>query len=684
MDAKLVVILAGLVLVVAIVISLFVLRGSTNRFTYDTAHGTRPRATQGEGNTPQVAFKGRFTMLSAGVAAVFAAIVSKLWTMQMVSSDYYEDLSVQNQTRTVTTPAPRGRILDRNGVPLVTNRASLTVAAYRDLADDTVLVRHLANVLGMPYIAVRRNIQDYSEGAQSLHTVASDVRRSTVAFIQEHASAFKNVEIVERTERVYPYGELAAHVLGYTGTITSEQLEKQSSDDGSTSDPGTIEYQSGDIVGQTGIELQYERLLQGIRGEQTVQVNASGTVTGRTAAVPAEPGSDIKLTLDLKIQQACEDGLTHALAVAKQYGMANANNGACLCMDCTNGEILGMASAPKFDPSVFIGGVSSDVWSSLNSEDSGYPMIDRVISGQYMSASTIKPFSAISALKYGIYTDTQTTVCTGWWTGMGEANGKWCWNHSGHGTMTLQTGITYSCDPVFYDIGKGFFYDKDNPEGLQETFRSWGFGEKTGIDLAGEASGRVPDAEWKEQYFSDWSESDRTWNAGDMTNIVIGQGDILVTPLQVACAYSGLANGGKEFIPHVFLSAVSRDGDGDAVSYEPKERLKGDFRSKSDLELVKRGLNGVIYEESSSQSAHFTNLSVTVEGKSGTGQKTGEDDYSWFVVYAPADDPKYVVCCLIEQGGYGSTSALYAVRDVLGAIYDEPDTASSSAGDGAR
>ena len=170
MDAKILVIITGAILVIAILVSLAMMRRNPNRFTYDTAHGTRPRASEGEGNTSQVAFKGRFTMLTAGVGAVFAAIFAKLWSMQMVSSHYYEELSNQNQTRTVTTPAPRGRILDRNGTPLVTNRPCLTVAAYRSLAEDTVTVRHLANVLGMPYIAVKRNIQNYNESAPSAST----------------------------------------------------------------------------------------------------------------------------------------------------------------------------------------------------------------------------------------------------------------------------------------------------------------------------------------------------------------------------------------------------------------------------------------------------------------------------------------------------------------------------------
>ncbi|MDY2776939.1 MAG: penicillin-binding protein 2 [Collinsella sp.] len=684
MDAKYVVIIAGIILMVAIVGSLFLLRGYSGRFTFDTKNGTRPRASEGEGNTPGVTMKGRFQILTIGVGAVFAALVAKLWSMQMVSSDYYEALSRRNQTRTVSTPAPRGRILDRNGIELVTNRPSLIVGAYRDLASDSIAVRHLANVLGMPYTAVRRNILDYNQSAQSIHTVASDVRLSTVAHIREHAAEFKDVHVEERTQRVYPYGTLACHVLGYTGTITSEQLKKQEeAQGGDERQAGSVRYQSGDIVGQAGVEIRYESLLQGIRGEQVVQVDASGNVVDQTAAVPPRAGSDIKLTLDLKIQQACEEGLKRAMEVGKQTGYTS-DAGACICIDCTNGDILGMASAPSFDPSVFIGGVSNDDWSKLNGEDSGNPLLNRCISGQYMSASTVKPLSSLAALEYGIYSPTQTTTCNGWWTGLGESAGRWCWDHAGHGTLTLQQGIAHSCDPVFYDIGKGFFYDEKNPEGLQEVFKRWGLGSATDVDLPSEASGRVPTSEWKKEFFSEWTDEERAWNPGDMLNIVIGQGDILVTPLQMATVYCGIANGGKEFKPHVFHSAVSRDGEGDAVLHEPEVLRDVKVHDKSDMELVKAGLHGVIYEASASTASHFNGLGVQVAGKSGTGERSDEDLYAWFITYAPADDPKYVVVTLVERGGFGSSTALVATRYVLGQIYGVEDSVTAVGGDMSR
>ena len=684
MSAQLVVIIAGVILVAAIVGSLLFLHGYSGKFTFDTKTGTRPRATEGEGSTPGVATKGRFQMLAIGVGTVFAAIVAKLWSMQMVSSDHYEELAEKNRTRTVTTPAPRGRILDRNGNVLVTNRASLAVVAYRDLADDTVCVRHLANVLGMPYMAVLRNIQDNTEGAQSLHTIATDVRRSTVAYIQEHPDVFPGVQIAERTERSYPYGTLACHVLGYTGSITQEQLKAQQEAKEKGDDEGSISYQSGDTVGQAGVEFYYERLLQGIRGEQTVRVDASGNVTGQAGAVPPKPGSDIKLTLDINVQRSCEQGLQLSLDLGKRMGFEEAKAGAVVCLDVTNGEVLGMASAPTFDPSVFVGGVSSDVWNELNSDDGGRPLLNRAISGLYMSASTIKPFTSFAGMEYGVYTAEMSTNCTGWWTGNGEADGKACWLLTGHGTRTLETGIRDSCDPVFYDVGKNFFYDEKNPEGLQEMYRRWGLGSKTGIDLPSEEAGRIPDAQWKESYFTSWTPEQRAWNAGDMTNIAIGQGDILVTPLQLVTAYAGIAMKGYEAVPHVLLSAVGRDGKGDAYEYGKKERLTATIKHDEAWGVVLRGIHSVIYEESAITARHFTNLPVQVAGKSGTGEKDGEDPFAWYVAYAPYEDPKYAVVCLIENGGYGASTAMPAVRTVLGQLYNCPDDVDYVSGDHTR
>ncbi|MBY4798067.1 penicillin-binding protein 2 [Collinsella sp. AGMB00827] len=672
MDAQLVVIVAGALLLAAIVGALFFMRGYKGRFTFDTAHGTRPRAAEGEGATTDLSLKGRLKLLTAAVGAALAALGVKLWSMQMVSADYYEQLSERNRTRTVTTPAPRGRILDRDGVELVTNRPTLSLAAYRDLAERPLVIRHLSNLLGVPSITVMRSILDYSQSAQSLHVIASDVRRSIIAYIQEHPTEFEGVHVIEGSMRTYPYGSLACHVLGYTGAITQEQLDEQKNRE-QVGTEGKVVYESGDIVGHAGIEAQYEELLQGIRGERTVKVDSTGKVVSQAGEVPSRAGSDIKLTLSLKIQQACEAGLAFGIERAHAAGQA-APAGACLCMDVTNGEILGMASFPNFDPSVFIGGVSNEDWERLNGEKSGTPMLNRAIAGQYMSASTIKVLSSLAALEFGAYTTSQTSLCTGWWTGLGEAAGRWCYNHDGHGIQNLRQGIVNSCDAVFYDIGKSFFYDASDSEGMQKVFRRWGLGSLTDIDLPGEFAGRIPDAAWKREFFSDWDDADRTWNPGDLLNIAIGQGDILVTPLQMAQVYAGVAMRGVEYVPHLFHSALAPDGSV-ATTYEPRELRRVKSHNDDDLELVRGALEGVIYEETDAITRHFTSLDVRVAGKTGTGEKGGQDDYAWFICYAPADDPKYLVAVVIEQGGFGSASAMPAARTVLGAIYDSPDTA---------
>ena len=240
--------------------------------------------------------------------------------------------------------------------------------------------------------------------------------------------------------------------------------------------------------------------------------------------------------------------------------------------------------------------------------------------------------------------------------------------------MNLQSGITFSCDVVFYEIGKAFF--EAGSEGMQETFRTWGLGSKEGVDLPSELAGRVPDKDWKWNYFT-WADDDaRSWQGGDNTNLAIGQGDLLVTPLQMACAYAGIANNGTVYKPHLLKSVLSQSGTGSIIKHK-KEKLREVDEKQEYLDLVKAGLHGVIYEESESQASHFTNMSVEVAGKTGTAEIANAPAANgWFVAYAPADDPKYVVASCIEGGGYGSTSAMYVVRDVLGALYDEPDTSS--------
>lgn len=672
--SPIIVIIIVLAVILVALIAIFLLFGrGGSRFTFDIG-GAAPTAAGGSDMSTETGFKTRLFGLDVFAGSIIAVLLGKLWTMQLVSSDEYSAQAESNRTRTISVDAPRGRILDRNGVELVNNRASLTVAAKSDVVQDEVEMQLLGNLIGMPKMAVKRKIENSSGGAQSLRTVAVDVSRRVVAYIGEHPYVFEGVSVEQKTQRHYPQGNLAAHVLGYVGTVSSEQLDASKKSDSEAA----ISYSSGDIVGQAGVEYQYESVLQGVKGEQTVYVDASGAVLSYSGSVEARSGSDIVLTLDSKIQSAAEESLQSWIKKRHESGAPDCYGGAAIAMDVTNGEVLAMASAPTFSPSVFVGGVSSDDWNQLSSESAHNPLLNRAVSGQYPSASTIKPLSTFAALDYGIANTGSTYNCTGYWTGFGSGFGQYCWQRSGHGLMTLQTGITFSCDVVFYEIGKGFFYS-DTPNGLQDTFRKWGLGSKSGIDLPAEASGRVPDADWKWNYFTSSDDTARSWQGGDNTNLVIGQGDILVTPLQMLCAYAGIATGGTIWRPHVLKGVKAAVGDGSSVDYKTEVARTADEDS-SYMDLVHRGLVGVVYEESESQAVHFTNMSVKVAGKTGSAQTSTEQPTGWFIAYAPADDPKYVVGCVMESSGFGSEGALYVVRDILGALYDQPDTAAATGG----
>lgn len=673
--ALLIVFIALVVLVVAYLVVRNIQHDG--RYSLDIGNAA-PRAAGGSDNSGETGFKSRLNGLGLFSGSILAVLFARLWSMQLVSSgDYYEQAE-SNRTRTVTTAAPRGRILDRNGVELVTNRPCLTVVAEPDVVDDEVEMQLLANLIGMPYLAVRRKIQDQNAGAQSKRTVAVDVSRRVVAYVEEHSYLFGGVEVVERTERFYPQGSLGAHVLGYTGTITREQLDW-------SEDPANengIDYREGDIVGQSGVEWQYESVLQGIRGEQIVYVDAYGSVLDHSSSIAPQSGSDVVLTIDANVQAAAEESLARRIKLVHDSGYPECKAGCAVAIDVTNGEIIALASAPTYNPSIFVGGINDDDWEMLSSEDGGYPLVNRVVSGQYPPASTVKPLGTFAALNYGIANAETSFYCTGFWTGFGEDYGQYCWDHYGHGAMTLQTGITFSCDVVYYEIGKGFYYS-DNPEGLQETYRRWGLGSETGVDLPSEESGRVPDAEWKWSYWDNVPDDARQWQGGDSTNLAIGQGDILVTPLQMACAYAGLATRGTVWQPHVLKSVRSSVGTGTVIEHSPVILHTVDEKPDS-YDLVLRGLEGVIYEESAAQAAHFTNMAERVAGKTGTAERSGEDPTGWFIAFLPADNPKYVVASNIEEGGFGSTSAMYVVRDIMGAIYGEPDTSDAVDTTGAR
>ncbi|MCI8424086.1 MAG: penicillin-binding protein 2, partial [Adlercreutzia sp.] len=371
----------------------------------------------------------RFAVLGTTAVAIFGVLSAKLWTMQILGNSAYADAAEQNLYTTVKTPAPRGAIYDTNGVALVANRPSQTVVADPEVADNRDVIRRLSAVLGVPANVVSSRIKDSSAGAQSLRVVADDVRLRDVAFIAEHADAFPGISVEERSTREYPYGALAAHVLGYTASPDPEKLENQ---------PDGREILATDVIGSAGVEAYYDSYLSGEHGESKVMVDANGRRISVMSDIKDAKGSDIFLTIDAKAQYVADKALADLIAPrGGVIGTGTGSKGAVVALDVTDGSVLVMASYPTFDPSDFTGGVSDELFNKYMEPEAYAPLNNNVVSGQFMAASTFKAFTSLAGLEYGFATEGSSWNCTGEWDGFGTGDVQKCWKHEGHGTLDL-------------------------------------------------------------------------------------------------------------------------------------------------------------------------------------------------------------------------------------------------------
>lgn len=600
--------------------------------------------------SPSEGLKPRFAAMGVLAAAIFGSLGIKLWSMQILSSDGFKAEAAKNKFTVVPTPAPRGYIYDADGIALVKNRSSLTVVADADVASNRDVVLRLSAVLGLPYNVVRQRIMDATSGAQSQRVVARDVRLRDVAFISEHATAFQGVSVQTRSVREYPYGALAAHAVGYTGSVSKDDLATV---------PDGREVELGDAVGKSGVEKTYDSLLAGDHGQRTVVVNADGEVVEVTSETQPTRGSDICLTIKAPVQYVCDKALAELIAPKNGViGTGKGCAGAIVVMDARDGGIVALSSYPTFSPTTFTGSISQDTWDLYTTPQAYDPLLNRAISGAYPAASTFKAFTGLAALEYGFAGAGKTWDCTGSWDGFHTGVPQMCWKHSGHGTLDFRGGVVNSCDVVFYNLGKQF-YDAGTVNGtisdtaMQETIEKYGFGATTGIDLASEAAGRVPTPQWRAEHFKN-QPMEAVWKGGFMTNMAIGQGDVLVTPLQVAVAYGGVATG-KLIKPHLLKEVRNAEGNV-ASTFESQVTGTPDVKAEH-LAIMRDALKGVSTDNADLSKVFYDNGldPATVASKTGTGEVAGKEDYAWFACYAPYDDPKYVVACVVEQGGGGSS-----------------------------
>lgn len=610
----------------------------------------------------QQQLKGRYAILGVVIVCVLGALLAQLWIMQVLNGTAFADKAVTNRVRKVTTKAPRGRILDRKGRLLVSNKA--TMAVYVDpsafhvvkgskLVTNTALFGRLSAALSTPQADIEKLAFDKRAQPLAPRMVALGIPEQAAAYISEHPTLFDGVEVRPEPIRQYPQGTRAAHVVGYTGEVSQDQLNGSGASNG---------YEYGDIVGKAGAEAQFEKMLQGQRGQRVLEVDAKGRPSGRVLSnMDPTPGHDVMLTIDSKVQAVAEKALVQALDDAHKAKFPSAHAGAAVAVDVRTGEIIAMASVPTYDPSVFLDGINNKQWASLMATESYYPLTNRAVSGLYPAASTFKAMTGLGGLQNHLISSGTSVDCAGTWTEMGKQWKKFCWDHAGHGWEDFHGAVRDSCDSYFYHVGYLFY--KDKGEKLQKFARSFGFGRKSGVDLPGDVAGRVPDAAWKQSYFQNYPELQR-WQPGDEVNLSIGQGDLLVTPLQLADAYAGIANGGKVMAPHVLRQVLAPDGK-PVIKYRPKIAFDSKC-SAGNLADMRAALLAVTQTGTGKDA--FSGFPVEVAGKTGTAQVAGKDDYAWFVGFAPANDPKYAVAVMVEQGGHGGSVAGPAARQIFASL----------------
>jgi penicillin-binding protein 2 len=603
--------------------------------------------------------KSRFGVLAIIVMLILGTLFVRLWVVQVLQGQAFAQQAENNRIREVTIDAPRGRILDREGRELVTNRASLAVTVEPSAVEDQELLLRLSNVLSLPVSEIEERLRTDKEEPLKPRVVKRDVPMEVAGYIAENSVLFPGVEIETIAVRQYPNGSVMAHVLGYTGEISEDQLDEED----------LLDYELGDIVGKTGAERQFETVLQGERGYQRIEVDARGNPRRVLDRQEPVPGRDVMLTLDLEIQQVAEKALADALDEAHGQDFPNARAGAAVVLDIETGEVVAMASAPTYDPEVFIGGIASADWESLTDEDSEYPINNRAVMSAYPPASTFKVVTGAAGLEEGVTSAWTQYYCAGKWTEMGEQWPKYCWNRSGHGTVSFMEGVEESCDTVFYEIGYDFYktWYHDDEELLQDWSFRMGLGEPTGIDLPAETSGRVPTAQWKMD-FNEFYPEYQMWLPGDTVNIAIGQGDMLSSPLQLTNVYAALANGGTLLRPHILHAVL--DAEGEVARSAETEVIRETGLSSETLSTIRQALERVT--ETGTGASAFRGFPVRVAGKTGTAEVYGKDDYALFAAYAPADDPQYAVGVVVEQGGSGGGVAGPAARQILSALFDLP------------
>ena len=625
--------------------------------------------------TPQLRF--RIGILGFLTLAAFAILFFRLWALEVLSGNQFLIAAQNNQLRLLRLDAPRGPIEDRYGRVLVQNTNATAVKVWpADLPKhgQYAEMRRLARILEVPLADVTSDIKKHRGDPLTPVTVKDAVNESEVHYLLEHQTEFPGMSITNTYVRQYPYGDLAAHILGYVGEISPDQLKSSKG------------YVLGDKIGQGGVESSFDKELRGRPGQSQLRVDSLGRpISPIEPKEPTTPGYAVRLTLDAKLQRAAQqaivDGINRAQADHQWYARA----GAIVALDPRDGAIRALASYPTYDPAVYTSRKRSALAPLLDptlAKDSDYPALDRSIAGAYPPGSTFKPVTALAAMQEHILSPYSSLPCTGSYKVAGQTFRNW--NPFVDQPMTLPTAIAQSCDTYFYQVGKAFYdLPADRGQPLQKWAKTFGFGQQPGIDVGPATSGLLPTIDWKHSTFTKKTDPccwqvDRLWKPGDSIQLAIGQKDMLASPLQMARFYALLANRGKLVTPHL-VSAIEQGGPTKGPSQGPLV-LRGYQAPVKELNLdptaisaIRDGLFEATHSSAGTSATTFAHFPQGIAGKTGTAETHAEGangyvaptNTSWWCGFGPFESPTLVVCAVIENGGFGGAVAAPSALEVF-------------------
>ena len=625
----------------------------------------------------------RLRIVGIAVLLLFGVLVLRLWTLQVVEGKTYAAAVTRNQVRVVKVPAPRGEIVDRNGTVLVSNVPQQEILLSRaEAAQNPGIIGMVAALVGQTPAQVTASINNNQYSPYEPVPVAVGVSTATVQFLQTHQSEYPGVSVETVAQRTYPQsGTTATHLIGYVGDITAGYLAAHPN----------AGYTQGSQIGVSGIEAQYEPYLRGVDGREALSVDSKGTVVGTLSTTAPQIGDTVVLNIDTGLQQQVQTDLQQQILADRQTLDAIDNkyppapNGAVVVLNPQNGQVLAAASYPSYDLTQWVGGISSANFAALQSSgaENNY-----AIEGQYTPGSTFKLITATAALQAGLiqpgtpYYDSGHYKITGCPApGVNNDTGCTLSDNPGDGTGTYNVSgaLTVSSDAFFYHLGDEFWQERgtfgDTP--IQNEATAYGEGTITGIDLPGEAQGRVDGYLLRAKLHAEAPKAfpyAASWFTGDNVELAFGQGETVLTPIEQAVAYATFANGGTRYAPQV-ASAIVDPLSGKVVKKLAPQVTGHVTISPANYSAILQGLEGVISNPNGTAYGDFQGFpsSWNLAGKTGTASnQAGLSPNSWFVAFGPNPNPTYLVLAVIDQGGYGAQAAAPLVRNIFNYIAANP------------